>query len=241
MIFDQAEWEIRFEWGAEGIAQLAPISDVLIIVDVLSFSTCVDIVLSNGAIVFPYDARDDSLQEYARNKGAHAAEMVRTQSGGFSLCPTSLLTIPAGYKLVLPSPNGAALSLGVHAAKTLTGCLRNCCAVAEAANGWGRTVVVIAAGERWPGGFLRPCVEDLLGAGAILNCLSGSRSPEAASAVAAFEGLRSEIPAILSSCSSGKELTERGFESDVALASAYNVSSTVPLLEASAFRPLRPI
>jgi len=36
MLFDQSEYALRCEWGAQGVAQLAPISDVLIVVDVLS-------------------------------------------------------------------------------------------------------------------------------------------------------------------------------------------------------------
>jgi 2-phosphosulfolactate phosphatase len=54
MNFDQAVFDVRCEWGQQGILQLAPISDVVIIVDVLSFSTCVDIATSRGAIAFPY-------------------------------------------------------------------------------------------------------------------------------------------------------------------------------------------
>lgn len=43
MIYNQQEFEIRMEWGLKGAEMLAPVSDVMIIVDVLSFSTCVDI------------------------------------------------------------------------------------------------------------------------------------------------------------------------------------------------------
>ncbi|MGH2521179.1 MAG: hypothetical protein ACRDH2_01640 [Anaerolineales bacterium] len=31
MLFDQAEFQLRCEWGAPGVAQLAPTSDVIII------------------------------------------------------------------------------------------------------------------------------------------------------------------------------------------------------------------
>ena len=187
MIFDQSEAALRCEWGAHGVSQLAPASDVLIIVDVLSFSTAVDIAVSNGAHIFPYGQRDDLLEDYARARSAQIAEPVRTESG-FSLSPASLRSIPAGCRLVLPTPNGGALSLAAAGAVTFTACLRNARAVARAARQLGDTFAVIPAGERWSDGSLRPAVEDWIGAGAVLAQLPGQPSPEAALAIAAFEG-----------------------------------------------------
>ena len=38
MTFDQSAFDIRCEWGTNGVRKLAPISDAIIIVDILSFS-----------------------------------------------------------------------------------------------------------------------------------------------------------------------------------------------------------
>ncbi len=235
MIFDQSEYALRCEWGAHGVRQLAKISDVLIVVDVLSFSTAVDIAVSNGAVVFPYGNRDDQVEEYARARSAQIAEKARTQSG-FSLSPASLRTVPSGYRLVLPSPNGAALSLtAFHAIEggqtaIFTACLRNAGAVARAARQLGSTFAVIPAGERWPDGSLRPAIEDWIGAGAVLARLPGRPSPEAAMAIAAFESLGGLCSPVIEGSSSGKELIDRGFGEDVALAAELDVSTTAPRL-----------
>ncbi|WP_286441659.1 MULTISPECIES: hypothetical protein [unclassified Myroides] len=53
MIYNQEAFDIRMDWGYGGVRELAPISDVIIIVDVLSFSTCVDIATARGALIYP--------------------------------------------------------------------------------------------------------------------------------------------------------------------------------------------
>jgi 2-phosphosulfolactate phosphatase len=54
MTGSQATFDVRCEWGEQGIAQMAPTSDVVAIVDVMSFSTSVDTAASRGAVIFPY-------------------------------------------------------------------------------------------------------------------------------------------------------------------------------------------
>lgn len=234
MTYDQSEFEVRCEWGEQGVAQLAPLSDVVVIVDVLSFSTCVDIATGRGAVVFPYPWKDASAAGFAASVGAVVAE-ARSGGRGYSLSPRSPLEIPPTTRLVLPSPNGATLTLGTGAVPTLAGCLRNARAVADAARRYGRRIAVIPAGERWQDRSLRPALEDWLGAGAIIRHLEGHRSPEAQAAAAAFEALQGDLAERLRSCSSGKELLERGFEEDVALASALDVSECVPVFRDGAY------
>jgi 2-phosphosulfolactate phosphatase len=180
MTFDQQEFDIRCEWGEHGVAVLAPTSDAVIIVDVLSFSTSVDIAVRNGALVFPYRWRDDRAAAFAVSVNAELAESRRT-SRRYSLLPASLLHIEPGTRIVLPSPNGATLTLAAQPTPVFAGCLRNAEAVALAARKVGPKLAIIAAGERWRDDHsLRPSFEDFIGAGAIIGCLGGRRSPEAA-------------------------------------------------------------
>lgn len=230
MFFSQQEYDVRCEWGGPGIAHLSLATDAVVIVDILSFSTCVDIVVGNGGFVYPYGWKDQSAINYAESLGAILASPRQTLDAGYSLSPRSLWKIPSGTRLVLPSPNGAALTLAAKETPTFTGCFRNASAVASALTNAGKRISVIPAGEKWGDGSLRPALEDLVGAGAIISQLPGTRSPEAELAVAAFERFQSNLPACLKHCGSGQELIGRGFEGDVDLAAAIDTSGAVPLL-----------
>ena len=140
----QADYDIRCEWGEHGILELSRSSDVVIIVDVLSFSTCVDIATARGAVLYPYPWKDERAREFA---AAVDAEL----------------------------------------------------AVAR-------------------------------GAGAIINQLTGSLSPEAQAARDAYRGTGPDLTQTIRNCVSGVELIERGYERDVALASELDVSCSVPIL-----------
>jgi 2-phosphosulfolactate phosphatase len=93
----------------------------------------------------------------------------------------------ANTRLVLPSPNGATFTLAVQQqAQVLTGCLRNCEAVANFAQKHGKGISVIPAGKRWNDGSLRIAVEDMMSAGAIVNYLQGRFSAEVKATLAVF-------------------------------------------------------
>jgi 2-phosphosulfolactate phosphatase len=97
-------------------------------------------------------------------------------------------------------------------------------------------IAVIPAGERWEDGTLRPCLEDLLGAGAIIRYLRGKLSPEAEAAVAVYESACSNLFDRIRNCGSGREKIERGEETDLALASELNASTCVPIITERAYR-----
>ena len=238
MTFNQADFEIRCEWGMQGVAALAPISDVIIIVDVFSFSTCVEIATWRGATIFPYRGPGEAAADFARTVDAQLA--TKWGGAGYSLSPHSLVQVPAGLRLVLPSPNGSTLSLGTGQTPTLAGCLRNYQAVAAAATTYGRKIALIPAGERWRAdGSLRPAYEDWLGAGAIISQLRGRRSPEARAAQAAFQDAQAQIAELFGACGSGQEHIEQGLMENVALAATMNGSECVPLLVDNAYRHVK--
>jgi 2-phosphosulfolactate phosphatase len=232
MTFTQSSFDVRCEWGMPGVIQLAPTSDVIVIVDVFSFTTCVEIATAQGATIFPY--RGDDAAGFARSVNAELA--ARWGQTGYSLSPHSLVQVAAGLRLVLPSPNGSTLSLSTGQTPTLAGCLRNARAVAAAAQQYGRRITVIPAGERWrEDGSLRPSYEDWLGAGAILSHLGGRFSPEARAARAAFLDAGDELPVLIARCGSAVEHMERGLAENIALVSALDVSDCVPILVDGAY------
>jgi 2-phosphosulfolactate phosphatase len=272
----RVSYDVRFEWGPAGAAALAPSSMCLVVVDVLSFSTSVTVAAEAGTRVYPYAWRDESAAEFARSHHARLAVGRRAVSAArpWSLSPAALRRAPFVPRLVLPSPNGSAIcaaaaggsgtadgvdtaagvgagtSEGAGEATVIAGCLRNAAAVGRFLRGSAGPVTVIAAGERWPDGSLRPALEDLLGAGAILAALrdlggfqapatlggpgSGVFSPEAETARACFEGT-ADVAAAVSGCASGRELIEAGFGDDVAIAAEIDACLVVPVLADGAF------
>lgn len=232
--FEQHGFDVRFGWGPNGLRRIAPHVETVVIVDVLSFSTSVDIAVSRGVTVFPYPWNNNSEAEFAAERNA----IVAGSSGGgrLSLRPESLVNAASGTRLVLPSPNGSALTFGARDAgadQVLVGCLRNARAIADAC-GDSRSVGVIAAGERWRGetGPLRPALEDQLGAGAIISALGrASISPEAMVTAAAFESSTDRLAWVIEQCGSGREHLAKGNLDTIRLASELNVSTTTPTLD----------
>jgi 2-phosphosulfolactate phosphatase len=235
----------RFEWGLAGAAELGRVCAALVVVDVLSFTTSVDVAVGRGMRVhpFPWGAQ---AADYARRVGAVAAvgRGGVTPDHPWSLSPAALRGAPVVPDLVLPSPNGSAICAAASATglPVVAGCVRNAPAVGRwlRHHGYGSTnapIGVIAAGERWPDGTMRPCVEDQLGAGAILDALStvpGGLSVEAAVALAALASV-TDLPAAVRGCVSGRELAERGYAEDVEIAVQVGVSEVVPVLSQGVF------
>jgi 2-phosphosulfolactate phosphatase len=223
---------VGVEWGLEGALHYASRIDAIVVVDVLSFSTSVAVAVERGADVWPHPGGPAARDLASEIDGVLAGR--RTLTDGPSLSPTSLLDLPAGSRLVLPSPNGGVIAhalIGERCQVFVAG-LRNASAVGRylaEARDLG-AVLIVPAGERWPDGAMRVAYEDLVGAGAVISRMLAvdpavQLTAEAEAAMAAFERMRP-----LADTPSGQELTEREFEDDIVLASAVDASTVVPVL-----------
>jgi 2-phosphosulfolactate phosphatase len=231
---EQAEYDIRFQWGPLIAPTLT--EGVCVVVDVLRFTTAVEAAVTRRVAVYPYRWRDASAAAFADS--VHALLADGRDPAGPSLSPLSMNALAPGTSLVLPSPNGStcAVLAAEAGAQVVAGCLRNASAVGAWADNADGPVTVIACGERWPDGSLRPSLEDLLGAGAILAAMTRNPSPEARGAIAAFRDAARSLPQVLAQCASGRELTGKGSQADIGYAAQLEVSSTVPVLTNGAFR-----
>jgi 2-phosphosulfolactate phosphatase len=242
---------LRVGWGLAGALAVAREADLVVVVDVLSFTTTVTVAVEAGMTVWPWrwgggwDRRwDQDATDVAR---AHAATVAvgRSQArpGEVSLSPVSVAAAVGVRRVVLPSPNGGAISaeLAARGFEVVAACLRNASAVAR----WversrpGSVVGLVAAGELEPSGGLRLAAEDHWGVGAVAAALRDlgrtDLSPEAEAAVAAYESVAGAVPHHLAACPSGQELVGSGYRGDVALAAEVDASTVVPRLSGGAF------
>jgi 2-phosphosulfolactate phosphatase len=197
----QHQYQVRFDWGIGGARAIADDVDVIVLVDVLGYSTEVDLAMRAGERV-PLEAATGTGAELARQLVDHPATVV---AGG-------LRNAGAIARWTLAQQGGKGDRFGV---------------------------AVIAAGERRDDSSMRFALEDLLGAGAIIEALAevgiDYYSPEAAAAAAAFTGLRNATSHLIGASESGRELAARVGRSGLDAALEQGSSSTVPILREFGF------
>lgn len=244
----QVAYRVRCDWGPSGADAVGPGASIVAVVDVLSFTTALTVAADRGVEVFPYRWRDERAAAFA---AAHRATLAVGRSDvdpnrPVSLSPPTIRTAPELQRLVLPSPNGSTIArrLAEGGATVIGVSLRNAAAAARwTARHLADTAVVavVAAGERWKDGSLRPAAEDQWGAGAYVEGLLAEgvtgMSPEAEAAAATYRHVASDIRGALLHCVGGRELVDRGFPQDVRIAAEVDTSDVVPVLSGDSFRP----
>ncbi|MET0672120.1 MAG: 2-phosphosulfolactate phosphatase [Microbacterium pygmaeum] len=212
--FSQSDYQVRLDWGLDGLVRITP-ADVVVIVDVLRFSTTVTVALESGAD-FPLDA---AAHEISIN-GAPLAEAAG-RSGA--------LVLLGGLR------NAGAVGAAIYAEQARRG-ERTSIAVIACGELAGR-----GDAHRNPDAHVRFAVEDQLGAGAVIDALAelgiDHSSPEAAVAGESFRALRRAATHLITASGSGRELAEAGLRNEVLAAATADAASVVPVLREGVFRP----
>ncbi|MGV9194656.1 2-phosphosulfolactate phosphatase [Microbacterium sp. MC2] len=211
--FDQARYQIRFEWGIAGLDRLDP-ADVTVVVDVLRFSSTVTARVAAGETA----ALDSSAHAVSLNGAAVAAHAAGSAR-------------PGAVVLLGGLTNATAVAAGILDE--------------QRRRGERTSINVIAAGELTssdPHAPLRFAVEDLFGAGAVIDALAAIgldySSPEAAAACESFRSLRGAVRHLLTASGSGQELLARDQRDEVLAAGAIDTETAVPLLRGDVFTAL---
>src|SRR5438477_1587499 len=109
-MYVQSDYPCRLLWGRSGALEACKRADILVVVDVLSFSSTAATAAAQGVILLPVSP-EENMEAFARQ---HAAQVAVGRGevparGHFSLSPITYLHAQPGTRVVLASPNGAAL------------------------------------------------------------------------------------------------------------------------------------
>lgn len=205
--FDQRRYQVRFEWGAAGLATLAP-ADVVVVVDVLRFSTAVTNSVARGENV----PLDDAAHAVSLNGAAVAAAAAASGSLVVLGCPRNARAV-AEAVLAEQQRRGERTSIAVIAAGELTG------------RAPGSPLRFAVEDQLGAGAII-----DALGALGIDHT-----SPEAAAACESFRGLRGAVRHLLTASGSGQELVALGRRDEVLAAAELDAETAVAVLRDGAF------
>jgi len=232
--------QVHVEWGMIGAQQAAGRGDVVVVVDVLSFSTEIVLAAAEGKTCLVYS--DTELEAMGGIEAAAAALDARPYRRFHHLGDDDAGLPPAGSgssasweRVLFRSTNGASATRAAEAApELLIGSLRNARACAGhlgrlLASTAVQRVTLVACGSvtvTGEGYRFRPALEDWLAAGRIAAHLASAGlvlSPEAHAAAGCWPG-----DEMLPACVAANTLIEAGLGEMVELAFAVDRSDAVP-------------
>lgn len=207
----QTGFAYRFDWGLAGLQSLAPVSDVVILVDILQFTSAVSAGVEGGSVMLPFPP------DFA--PGTDEANGSRLACAARGLGDARILA-------------GALRNASATArfAKTIAGPDGVISVIAAGEQPLGGPDRVRFAFEDLVGAGAILCALDFSGAVGGARC-----SPEASTARAAFNFARPRLFHHLSECVSGRELIACGREDDVAASAAHDVTVIVAELVGNEF------
>ena len=208
--FDQSTYQVRLDWGLEGLARLAP-ADVVVVVDVLRFSTTVIRALENDA-AFCLDA-------------AAFASSINGAAVAAAAADTGAVVLLGALR------NASAVAAAVYAEQQRRAGRTSVNVVAageRSAREAGSSVRFAVEDQLGAGAIID----------ALATLGLDHSSPEAAVTGEAFRALRRATRHLLTAGGSGRELAGLGRGDEVDAAAAVDAASVVPILREGVFGPL---
>lgn len=206
--FDQSSYQVRLEWAVDGLARLAP-SDIVVVVDVLRFSSTVIVALERGE-----DFGLDAAARAVSINGAAVAEAAGATSAVVML--GSLRNAAAVAQAVLDVQEQRAERTSVAVI-----------ACGELGSREAGSPLRFAVEDLLGAGAIVAALTDLG---------IDHSSPEAAAAGEAFRALRGATRHLLAASGSGRELAAVDRSHEVTAAAAVDAASVVPVLRDGVFR-----
>ena len=205
--FDQSSYQVRLEWGVDGLARLAS-SDIVVVVDVLRFSSTVIQALERGE-AFGLDAAARAVSI----NGAAVAEAAGATSAVVMLGGLRNAAAVAAAVLEVQKERGVRTSVAVIACGELGSREEGSPLRFAVEDLLGAGAIVAALTDRG----------------------IDHSSPEAAAAGEAFRALRGATRHLLAASGSGRELSGAGRSDEVTAAAAVDAASVVPVLRDGVF------
>lgn len=238
--------QVNLDWALDGLVHALKKHDLIVIVDVLRFSSAVVTAVAHGFTIY---AVGDPQKGVALAKRAGAELAGKSGHTKFSLSPSSFMNAPdmSGREVVLFSPNGAACSERIkNQDNAYIGCFLNALALGQTisavARARARNVTIIAAGEQrsvatgerityQPQESQRVlAIEDYLGAGAILTNVDLVKTAEAYVCEQAYRSVTPRLFELVRASFSGRYLEQNGLLDDVRHAVKVDLYAIVPAI-----------
>ncbi len=222
--------------GISGVRIARRTGDIVVIVDVLRFSSTVTTAVANGFTVIPF-----SDPRRARERGEREGITLG------SLSPLDYVNPRFSEVVALASPNGGGCAEAVDADDAgFFGCLLNARAAGrvarEASAGSGADVTVICAdelAETETGGLpgARLAIEDYLCCGCILGELKMDLSPEVLVCRRAWDASAHDFRQLITDSISGRWLVDHGQEADLVHCLQRDIYGVVPVIRGGRIEP----
>jgi 2-phosphosulfolactate phosphatase len=227
---------IDLKWGPSGTKKAVTKNNIIVIVDVLRFSSATTVAVYKGVIIIPSYSKRLSKVLAKRFNAEISGSSREPTKWKYSLSPLSYLNAKKNTKVVLFSPNGAKCSaIAGHAKHAFVGSFLNATIIGNYVSRISRKinedVTVVSAGETELTKLLKRlpveesfvnkenkeyfALEDFLGSGAIISATNLDRTTNARHAELSYLKYRNNLLETLKSCVGARYLINSGREHEV--------------------------